>query len=80
MPHRGGADKRLFLLNHFITDAGGSRLDAAVVNSRRFILDRVHRCEAERGRPVNFAAVDFATIGDALGAVDALNDERTARR
>ncbi|MFJ2770563.1 hypothetical protein [Streptomyces sp. NPDC087300] len=80
VPHRGGDDKRLFLLNHFITDAGGSRLDAAVVNTRQFILDRVRRCEAERGRPVNFVAVDFATIGDALGAVDALNTERSARR
>ncbi|MFE0171342.1 hypothetical protein ACFWZ2_03425 [Streptomyces sp. NPDC059002] len=76
VPHRGGADKRLFLLNHFITDAGGSRLDAAVVNTRRFILDRARRCEAARGRPVNFVAVDFATIGDALGAVDALNSAR----
>ncbi|MEU7578664.1 hypothetical protein AB0B50_13765 [Streptomyces sp. NPDC041068] len=76
VPHRGGTGKRLFLLNHFITDAGGSRLDAAVVNARKYLIDRAHRCERERGRPVNFVAVDFATIGDARGAVDALNKER----
>ncbi|MEU6124726.1 PI-PLC domain-containing protein [Streptomyces sp. NPDC047123] len=76
VPHRGGTGKRLFLLNHFITDMGGSRLDAAVVNKRDFILDRVRRCEQARGRPVNFVAVDFATIGDALGAVDTLNKRR----
>ncbi|WP_237773213.1 MULTISPECIES: hypothetical protein [Streptomyces] len=76
VPHRGGTGKRLFLLNHFITDAGGSRPDAAEVNARRFLLDRAHRCERERGRPVNFVAVDFATLGDARGAVDALNKER----
>ncbi|MEU5899474.1 MULTISPECIES: hypothetical protein [Streptomyces] len=76
VPHRGGTGKRLFLLNHFITDMGGSRLDAAVVNKRDFILDRARRCEKERGRPVNFVAVDFATIGDASGAVDRLNRER----
>ncbi|MER7639899.1 hypothetical protein [Streptomyces sp. NPDC126522] len=76
VPHRGGSDKRLFLLNHFITVDGGSRLDAGKVNSRQYVLDRVHRCERERGRPVNFVAVDYTTIGDAGGAVDALNSER----
>ncbi|MER5884529.1 hypothetical protein ABT160_11930 [Streptomyces sp. NPDC001941] len=76
VPHRGGEGKRLFLLNHFITDQGGSRLDAAVVNTRAFILERARRCARERGRPVNLVAVDFATIGDAKGAVDALNRER----
>ncbi|MEV0739451.1 hypothetical protein AB0I51_26715 [Streptomyces sp. NPDC050549] len=76
VPHRGGSDKRLFLLNHFITIDGGSRLDAGEVNGRRFVLDRVHRCERERGRPVNFVAVDYTTVGDAGGAVAALNSER----
>jgi hypothetical protein len=76
VPHRGGDDKRLFLLNHFITNNGGSRIDAGEVNARRYVLDRAHRCERERGRPVNFVAVDYATIGDAQGAVDALNEER----
>ncbi|WP_327665641.1 hypothetical protein [Streptomyces sp. NBC_00498] len=76
VPHRGGDDKRLFLLNHFITNNGGSRIDAGEVNARRYVLDRAHRCERERGRPVNFVAVDYATIGDAQGAVDALNEGR----
>ncbi|MEV0320991.1 hypothetical protein ACIBKX_11015 [Streptomyces sp. NPDC050658] len=76
VPHRGGTDKRLFLLNHFITIDGGSRLDAGTVNTRAAVLDRVRDCERERGRPVNFVAVDYLTIGDARGAVDALNAER----
>lgn len=76
VPHRGGTDKRLFLLNHFITIDGGSRLDAGTVNTRDAVLDRAHACERERGRPVNFVAVDYLTIGDARGAVDALNAER----
>ncbi|WP_369241785.1 PI-PLC domain-containing protein [Streptomyces sp. R21] len=79
-PHRGGTDKRLFLLNHFITIDGGSRLDAGQVNRRQDVLDRVHTCERERGRPVNFVAVDYTTIGDAGGAVDALNAERVQGR
>jgi hypothetical protein len=75
-PHRGGTGKRLFLLNHFITTSGGSRLAAGEVNARPFVLDRAHRCQASRGALVNFVAVDYATIGDALSAVDALNTER----
>ncbi|MFG3320758.1 hypothetical protein ACGF3J_22195 [Streptomyces sp. NPDC048171] len=76
VPNRGGSDKRLFLLNHFVTAGGGLRLDAGTVNSRERVLERAHNCERQRGRPVNFIAVDYATIGDALGAVEELNAER----
>ena len=79
VPNRGGTGKRLFLLNHFITASGGSRLDAGEVNTKQFVLDRVHRCETERHSPVNFVAVDYASIGDAQGAVDALNAEQLAK-
>ncbi|WP_326799612.1 hypothetical protein OG946_33055 [Streptomyces sp. NBC_01808] len=78
-PNRGGDDKQLFLMNHFITNSGGSRLDAGRINARDFVLDRARECERARGRPVNLVAVDYATIGDARGAVNALNDERIAR-
>ncbi|MCI3242155.1 hypothetical protein [Streptomyces spinosisporus] len=76
VPNRGGTGKRLFLLNHFITNNGGSRLDAGKVNARRYALDRAHACEHDRGRPVNFIAVDYTTIGDVQGAVDELNANR----
>ncbi|MFI1227487.1 MULTISPECIES: hypothetical protein [unclassified Streptomyces] len=75
-PHRGGTGKQLFLLNHFITNAGGSRLDAGRVNARDHLLERTGACEAERGSPVNFIAVDYTTVGDALGAVNELNSRR----
>ncbi|MFI2435295.1 hypothetical protein [Streptomyces sp. NPDC018693] len=75
-PNRGGTGKRLFLLNHFITAGGGRRLDAGRINSRQQVLERARDCERQRGRPVNFVAVDYATLGDARGAVDALNTER----
>ncbi|WP_405465858.1 hypothetical protein OG333_34575 [Streptomyces anulatus] len=78
-PHRGGTGKQLFLLNHFITNAGGSRLDAGRVNARDWVLERTRACEAERGSPVTFIAVDYTTVGDALGAVDELNFRRTER-
>ncbi|MET8569504.1 hypothetical protein [Streptomyces sp. NPDC004783] len=76
LPNRGGTDKRLFLLNHFVTAGGGRRLDAGTVNARQRVLERAHECELRRGRPVNFIAVDYATVGDARGAVDDLNTER----
>ncbi|WP_405956603.1 hypothetical protein [Streptomyces phaeochromogenes] len=75
-PQRGGTDKRLFLLNHFITDGGARRLYAGTVNSRQAVLERARACERLRGRPVNFVAVDYATVGDARGAMAALNAER----
>ncbi|MEV6316590.1 hypothetical protein [Streptomyces sp. NPDC051776] len=78
-PHRGGDGKRLFLLNHFVTRDGGSRLGAGQVNSREHVLERALACERERGRPVTFVAVDYTTIGDAKGAVDALNAARSSR-
>ncbi|WNF30828.1 PI-PLC domain-containing protein [Streptomyces sp. C11-1] len=78
-PNRGGTGKRLFLLNHFITDGGGSRLDAGQVNTREWVLERARACEAERGRPVTFIAVDYTTIGDALGAVNELNSRRAQK-
>ncbi|MBO0883411.1 MAG: hypothetical protein J2P17_24365, partial [Mycobacterium sp.] len=78
--YRGVIGKRLFLLNNFITVAGGSRLDAAKVNGRKFVLDRVHRCEKYRDAVVNFVAVDYASLGDTLGAVQKLNDDRLSRR
>ncbi|MET8679334.1 PI-PLC domain-containing protein [Streptomyces sp. NPDC004647] len=77
-PHRGGGGKRLFLMNHFVTAGGGSRLDAGEVNSRDRVLKRARACERKRGRPVTFIAVDYTTIGDARGAVDVLNAARAS--
>ena len=71
--NRGGTGKSLFLMNHWITRATGSRADAGVVNERKFIVDRAHRCEKLRNHRVNIVAVDFTTIGDVFGAVDELN-------
>lgn len=80
VPNRGGTGKRLFLLNHFVTNGGGSRLDAGRINARDWLLERARACEAERGSPVNFVAVDYTTVGDALGAVEELNTRRVEER
>jgi hypothetical protein len=72
-PHRGGTDGSLFLLNHFITIASGSRAASARVNSAQFLTGRVRRCAGLRGRLPTIVAVDFATLGDAQAVVDDLN-------
>jgi hypothetical protein len=71
--NRGGSDKRLFVMNHFITRAAPSRSDAAVVNAQDAIVTRARRCARVRGRSPNFVQVDFATLGDVHGAIDQLN-------
>nr|WP_206314830.1 hypothetical protein [Streptomyces coryli] len=78
-PNRGGTGKRLFLMNHFVTNGGGSRLDAGEINAKERVLQRARQCEKQRGRPVNLVAVDYATIGDVSGAVNELNDERVRK-
>jgi hypothetical protein len=86
-PNRGGTGKSLFLLNHWIDTTPAPRpSNAAVVNARDVLLARVRQCEQERGRRPTILAVDFASTGDVVGAVAALNgvdalaDPTTGRR
>lgn len=72
-PARGTADLPLFMINHWLSALTPDRRNAALVNRHEVIVDRARRCAAERGQIVNFIAVDFAGIGDVLGAVDELN-------
>ncbi|MEU6083517.1 hypothetical protein [Streptomyces sp. NPDC047108] len=78
-PHRGGDGKRLFLMHHVVTRDSGGRPGAGRITSRERVLERALACERERGRPVTFVAVGHTTIGDAKGAVDALNAARSSR-
>jgi hypothetical protein len=70
---RGDPDAPLFLLNHWIARQVPDRADAALVNQRAYIIDRVRACEIVTGRLPTFVAVDFYSLGDVVGAVEALN-------
>lgn len=73
-PNRGGTGKSFFLMNHWIDTTPAPRpSNAAVVNQRDYLLDRVRRCEQERGRRPTILAVDFALTGDVVGAAAVLN-------
>lgn len=75
--NRGPADAPLFLVNHWIdTSPAPKPSNAAKVNTRQAILDRVHACQDQRGLLANLIAVDFYREGDLFGATAALNDER----
>jgi len=72
-PNRGEVDKSFFLLNHWVTRASPSRVDAAIINDYDYLLDRARQCAEERGQLPNFLAVNFYLNGDVFDVVDELN-------
>jgi hypothetical protein len=60
-------------MNHWVQRIAPDRADAVIVNRRDAIVDRALACERERGQLPNYVAVNFANIGDLIGAVDTLN-------
>lgn len=70
---RGDAAHPLFLLNHFLTQITASEALAALANPYAVLRDHVDRCEQETGDRVNWLAVDFVDVGDAVRVVDELN-------
>lgn len=80
-PNRGGTRGSLFLLNHWIDSAPAPKpSNAEIVNARDFLLQRVRRCEAARGRFVNVIAVDFHATGDVVDVARTINRSRLANR
>jgi hypothetical protein len=75
-PNRGDTGKPFFLLNHWITRASPSRVDAAVLNDYDFLLDRALKCAEERGKIPNFVGINFYLNGDVFEVVDELNGVR----
>lgn len=76
-PQRGGTQGSLFLVNHWIDSAPAPKpSNAEVVNRRDFLLERVQRCEATRGKRVNVIAVDFYRTGDVVEVAAILNRTR----
>jgi hypothetical protein len=75
-PNRGDTGKPFFLLNHWITRASPSRVDAAVLNDYDYLLERAQRCADERGQIPNLVGVNFYLNGDVFDVVDELNGVR----
>lgn len=73
--NRGGTSSSMFLVNHWVSSDAAGRDEAAAVNNADVIVERAERCAAERGARVTMVAVDFADIGDVVGAVARLNRE-----
>ena len=68
---RGSRDAPLFLLNHWVSPASPEVAERA--NAEDLLLSRADRCARRRGQAVNLVAVDFAEVGDVVGAVEELN-------
>ncbi len=75
-PNRGDTDKPFFLLNHWITRASPSRVDAAVLNDYDYLLSRAQKCAEERGQIPNLVGINFYLNGDVFEVVDELNGVR----
>jgi hypothetical protein len=73
-PNRGTPSGELFLINHWIETTPTPRpSNAEIVNQRDVIVRRARQCERERGMTPSILAVDFAGIGDVVGAARELN-------
>lgn len=78
--NRGTADSPLLLLNHWVARFPPRPTDAQRANSRDVLLDRVQRCETERGRVANLIAIDFFETGDTVTLVEELNRRSPTQR
>jgi hypothetical protein len=74
-PNRGPrSGAPLFLVNHWVsTDPTPRPSDAAKVNARTPLLDRLRTCARVRDHRPNLVAVNFYKKGDLFGVVDELN-------
>jgi hypothetical protein len=73
-PNRGTPRGGLFLINHWIeTTPTPKPSNAQIVNQQDVIVRRARQCQRERGMTPNIIAVDFAGIGDVVGAARRLN-------
>jgi hypothetical protein len=73
-PNRGGTDKPLLLINHWLRPDGPPDPTAATtVNSREVLTKRFKACIARRKRLPNAVAVDFTSIGDFYPTINRFN-------
>lgn len=71
---RGEPSNPLFLINHWVDTPPNPRPSIARrVNAKEFVLRRARACQDIRGLTANMISVDFAGVGDLMGAVDVLN-------
>ncbi|OAA28572.1 hypothetical protein UG55_100584 [Frankia sp. EI5c] len=69
---RGAPRPQMLLINHWLTDHGATRMDAALVNTESSLAAHAEQCAARGLRPT-FLAVNFATVGDLVATVAAYN-------
>jgi hypothetical protein len=71
--NRGSGGKReLYLLNHWIGGIGDEE-GAKKVNKYDFLSNQAQDCMTQKGRIINFIALDFVELGDGLKVVNEIN-------
>jgi hypothetical protein len=72
--NRGGTDKGYFIVNHWLRpDGPPDPVEAAKVNSRKVLTQRLQQCITERQQLPNAVAVDFTAQGDVYKTVNQFN-------
>lgn len=72
---RGDADSPILMINHWADLFPPRRSANKPFQTKRFILEHVHRCERKREMPVSLIAVDHYDQGALVEAVTAINRE-----
>ena len=73
-PNRGGTNKPLLLINHWLRpDGPPDPAEANRVNSRKVLTKRFEQCVNERKKLPNAIAVDFTEIGDFHATMNRFN-------
>jgi hypothetical protein len=73
-PKRGGTDKSLLIVNHWLkSDGPPDPVAANSTNSRKVLTQRLQQCIAKRGQIPNAVAVNFTTQGDLFKTVNLFN-------
>jgi hypothetical protein len=73
-PLRGGTGKDFFIMNHWLRpDGPPDPSEAAQVNSKATLTNRIQQCIQQRGRVPDVVAVDFSAIGAMYSTVNEFN-------
>lgn len=78
-PNRGKPDSPFLMINGWADVFPPQRSANAAFQTKRFLLERVRRCSAKRGRPVSLIAVDHYDQGSLIAVANRVNARRAAK-
>ena len=77
--NRGKPDSPFLMINGWADVFPPQRSANAAFQRKRFLLERIRRCSARRGRPVSLLAVDHYDQGSLIAVANRVNARRAAK-